>query len=255
MRLDEVISGVRTELGVKIFGDSLPLLQEKAAEVSASSRAVPGAEDVSVGVERRCDAARDRLDRAAIARYGLNVADVREAVETGIGGMAATEVMDGRRRYPDRRSARRAVPLDARGGRPDADSRRRRAATVTLSQVARPADRRRTGGHRPRERPALRGRAEQRARPRPRGLRGRRAARGRRAGDDARRAISSTYGGQFENQARATQRLALIVPLVLLLIVVSAVCELRQACGRRCSSCSTCRSRSLAESPRSGCAG
>src|SRR2546429_5594876 len=100
MRVDEVISGVRTELGVKVYGGSLPLLQTKADEIERVVRSVRGAEDVSVGVSAGAMQLEVDLDRAAIARYGLNVADVREAIETGVGGMQATEVIDGRKRFP-----------------------------------------------------------------------------------------------------------------------------------------------------------
>src|SRR2546426_12251612 len=76
------------------------------------------------------------LDRAAIARYGLNVADVREAIESGVGGMQATEVIDGRRRFPivvRLAAAFRSTP-EAVG---QTLIRTPAGGTVTLSQVAR----------------------------------------------------------------------------------------------------------------------
>ena len=90
MRLEEVISGVKTDLGIKIYGDSLALLQQKAEEIHAVVAAVPGAEDVSIGVSDGAMQLEIDIDRDLIARYGLNVADVREAVETGVGGTTAT---------------------------------------------------------------------------------------------------------------------------------------------------------------------
>jgi cobalt-zinc-cadmium resistance protein CzcA len=218
MRLDEVISGVKTDLGIKIYGDSLPLLQEKAEEVKHVVEQVRGAVDVSVGVSAGAMQLELNLDRAAIARYGLNVADVREAVETGIGGMAASEVIDGRRRYPI------IVRLDAPyRSTPEAVSqtliRTPSGGTVTLAQVARV---RTVEGpevilHDAGQRFVL-----VQSNVRGRDLGGFAAA--------VRRAVSErvsfptgyyvTYGGQFENQARATRRLALIVPLVLGLIGV-----------------------------------
>ena len=218
MRLDEVISGVRTDLGVKLYGDSLPLLQEKAAEVERVIAAVPGAEDVSVGASAGAMQLEVDLDRAAIARYGLNVADVREAVESGIGGSATTEVLDGRRRYPI------VVRLDAPyRSTPEAVGqtliRTPAGGTVTLSQVARlrtvegPEVVEHEGGQR--------------------FVVVKSNVRGRDLGSfvaDVRRAVAervtmppgyfTAYGGQFANQARATRRLAVIVPLVLVLIVV-----------------------------------
>ena len=80
MRLDEAISGVRTELGVKIFGDSLEILQAKAVEVRNVIEKVQGAVDVSVDVSAGAMQVELDLDRGALARYGLNVSDVRDAV-------------------------------------------------------------------------------------------------------------------------------------------------------------------------------
>ena len=218
MRLDEVISGVRTDLGVKIYGDSLPLLQEKAAEIERVVARIPGAEDVSVGTSAGAMQLELELDRTAIARYGLNVADVREAIESGIGGAEATEVVDGRRRYPI------VVRLDAAyRSTPEAVGqtliRTPAGGTVTLSQVARlrtvegPEVIEHEGGQRY--------------------VVVKSNVRGRDLGSfvaDVKRGVSGgvtmpagyfvTYGGQFENQTRATRRLSVIVPLVLLLIAV-----------------------------------
>ena len=216
MRLDEVISGVRTELGVKVYGDSLPLLQAKADEIEGIVRSVRGAEDVSVGVSAGAMQLEVDLDRAAIARYGLNVADVREAIETGVGGMQATEVIDGRRRFPivvrlaaSFRSTPEAVEQTL--------IRTPAGGTVTLSQVARvrtvegPEVINHEGGQRY---------VVVQSNVRGRDLGGFAA--------DVKTAVRQrvtlppgyyvTYGGQFENQSRATRRLGIIVPVVLLAI-------------------------------------
>jgi cobalt-zinc-cadmium resistance protein CzcA len=216
MRLDEVVSGVKTQLGVKIFGDSLPLLQAKAEEILAAIESVRGADDASVGVSAGAMQLEIALDRPAIARYGLNVADVREAIETGIGGMQATEIIDGRRRFPV------AVRLDAKyRSTPDAVGatliRTPSGATVALSQLARVNVV---------EGPEVISHESSR-----RFVVVQSNVRGRDLGgfvSDVRKAVAAkvkipdgyyvTYSGQFENQARATKRLALIVPLVLLII-------------------------------------
>jgi len=216
MRLDEVISGVRTDVGVKVSGDSLELLQEKAAEIERLVARIPGAEDVSVGTTAGAMRLEIQLDRPAIARYGLNVADVREAIESGIGGSEATSVVDGRRRYPI------VVRLDA-PYRSTSDAvaqtliRTPAGGTVTLSQLAhlRTVEGPEVIEHEGGQRYVL----------------VKANVRGRDLGSfvaDVRRAIAdgvklpagyfTTYGGQLENQARATRRLAIIVPLVLLLI-------------------------------------
>ena len=216
MRLDEVISGVRTQLGVKIYGDSLPLLQEKAEEIERIVEQVDGAEDVSVGVSDGAMQLEVDLDRSAIARYGLNVADVREAVESGVGGMEATEVIDGRRRYPV------VVRLDAQfRSTPEAVGqtliRTPAGGTVMLSQVARL--------HTVEAPEVINHEAGQRYVVVQSNVRGRDL--GGFAADVQRQVGAQvslppgyfiTYGGQFENQSRAMRRLGLIVPVVLLLI-------------------------------------
>ena len=216
MRLDEVVSGVKTELGIKVYGDSLLLMQEKADAIRDVVAGIKGAEDVSVGVSAGAMQLELDLDRAAIGRYGLNVADVREAIEMGIGGATATEIIDGRRRFPV------VVRLDvAYRATPEAVGRTLirtpAGGTVTLSQVAKVNIV---------EGPEVIDHED-----------GRRYVvvqsnvRGRDLGGfvaEVRRDVAAkvslpsgyyvSYGGQFENQARATRRLALIVPLVLLLI-------------------------------------
>jgi heavy metal efflux system protein len=216
MRLDEVVSGVKTELGVKIFGDSLPVLQEKAEAIERVVRSVRGAEDVFIGTSAGAMQLEVELNRAAIARYGLNVADVREAVETGIGGSTATEVIDGRRRYPvvvRLETAYRSTP-EAVG---QTLIRTPSGGTVTLSQVAsvRPVEAPEVINHEG----GLRYVVVQ-SNVRGRDLGGFAAA----VRDAVRERVPLpsgyyvTYGGQFENQARAMRRLGIIVPLVLLLI-------------------------------------
>jgi len=216
MRLAEVISGIRTDLGVKLFGDSLPLLQAKAEAVQRVIQQIPGAEGAAVGVSAGAMQLELDIDRPAIARYGLSVDDVRGAVEMGVGGKAVSEVITGRRRYPI------VVRLDpAFRSTPEAVGeillRTPGGGTVTLSQVARlrivegPEVINHEGGQRY--------------------IVVQSNVRGRDLGGfaaDVQRAVQRevslppgyyvTYGGQFENQARATRRLAVIVPAVLLLI-------------------------------------
>ncbi len=216
MRLDEVISGVRSDLGIKIYGDSLPLLQDKAAEIERVVAGIEGAEDVSVGVSAGAMQLEVDVDRSAVARYGLNVADVREAVETGVGGSEASQVVDGRRTYPI------VVRLDAPyRSTPDAIGqtliRTLNGGVVTLSQVARlrSVEAPEVIDHEGAQRYVV-----VKSNVRGRDL-GSFVADVRRSVDDQVRLPAGyfiTYGGQFENQERATRRLGLIVPLVLLLI-------------------------------------
>src|SRR5215213_1845409 len=217
MRLDEAISGVRTELGIKVFGDSLRLLEQKAAEVRAIVEKVRGAADVSVDVSAGAMQVELDLDRPALARYGLNVSDVRDAVQAAVGGAEATEIIDGRKRFPV------VVRLtDEYRGTPEAIGRLLINApgggTVLLTDVARVnvVEGPELINHEDGERMVI-----VQSNVRGRDLGGF-AAEVRRA-VDARVKLPSgyfiTYGGQFENQERAMKRLTLIVPLVLLIIV------------------------------------
>jgi cobalt-zinc-cadmium resistance protein CzcA len=216
MRLDEVVSGVKTDLGIKIFGDSLPLMQEKANEILQIVEKVPGAEDASVGISAGAMQLELDLDRPTIARLGLNVNDVREAVETGVGGTAATEVIDGRRHFPV------VVRLDAPyRSTPEAVGqillRTASGATVALSQVAniRTVEGPEVVNHENGQRYVV-----VQSNVRGRDLGGFVAAVREQIGDRVKLppGYFLVYSGQFENQARAMKRLGAIVPLVLLMI-------------------------------------
>ena len=217
MRLDEAISGVRTQLGVKVFGDSLPILQAKAAEIVQVIETVHGAADVSADVSAGAMQVELALDRGALARYGLNVGDVRDAVQAGIGGVEATEVIDGRKRFPV--VVRLAEPYR---GTPDAIGRllirTPTGARVMLSQVAqvRVVEGPELINHENGERMVI-----VQSNVRGRDLGGFAVAVQREVAARVRLpdGYFVTFGGQFENQQRAMKRLTLIVPLVLLLIV------------------------------------
>jgi cobalt-zinc-cadmium resistance protein CzcA len=216
MRLDEVISGVKTDLGIKIFGDSLPLLAEKAEAIKRVTERIPGAQDVFVGVSQGAMQLEIGVRRSTIARYGLSVSGVRDAVESGIGGAVATEIQTGRRRFPV------VVRLDA-PYRTTAEAvgqtlmQTPAGGTVTLSQVA---DLRIVEG------PEVINHEDGQ-----RYLVVQSNVRGRDLGRfvaEVRGAVTREvsllpgyyleFGGQFENQTRATRRLAIVVPLVLLVI-------------------------------------
>jgi len=216
MRLDEITSGVKTDLGIKVYGDSLPLLQAKAEEIRSVLSDVKGSEDAMVGVSAGAMQLELDLDRAAMARYGLSVADVRDAVATGIGGTPATEIINGRRRFPV--VLRLAAPFRST---PEAVGptliRTPSGGTVTLSQVARV---------RMVEGPEVINHDNAQ-----RYVVVQSNVRGRDLGSfvaDVQSKVAAkvtlpsgyylVYSGQFENQSRATKRLEFIVPLVLLII-------------------------------------
>jgi Cu(I)/Ag(I) efflux system membrane protein CusA/SilA len=98
-RNDMLATGIRTPVGVKIFGEDLAELERIGAEVEAAVRMVPGTR--SVFAERTVSGyyLDIDIDRAAAARYGLNVEDVQSVVQSAIGGMAITQTVEGRERY------------------------------------------------------------------------------------------------------------------------------------------------------------
>jgi cobalt-zinc-cadmium resistance protein CzcA len=98
MRVNEMIAGIRTDLGIKIFGDDLAVLAERANEVAAILETVPGAQDIYVEQTTGQPILEVDVDQAAIARYGVPAGHVLEAVEA-IGGVTMGEVREDQRRF------------------------------------------------------------------------------------------------------------------------------------------------------------
>ncbi len=98
-RVDELISGVRTEATVKLFGDDLDLLRTKANEIAEVLASVRGVRDIKVEQLFGQPYLTIDIDRGKIARHGINVADVREVITTAIGGREATRVYEDQRRF------------------------------------------------------------------------------------------------------------------------------------------------------------
>lgn len=94
-RVDELISGVRTEATVKLFGDDLEVLRSKADEIAGVLGTVRGVSDIKVEQLFGQPYLTIDIDRSKIARHGINVSDVREIITTAIGGRAATKVYEG----------------------------------------------------------------------------------------------------------------------------------------------------------------
>jgi cobalt-zinc-cadmium resistance protein CzcA len=95
LRVDELVSGVKSAIGIKIFGDDLDVLKAKADTVARVLAKVPGAADVNVEKVSGLAYLQIEIDRDKIARYGINVADVQDVIETAIGGREASKVYDG----------------------------------------------------------------------------------------------------------------------------------------------------------------
>lgn len=99
LRVDELISGVKSQIAVKIFGDNMDVLKTKADEIARIMSAVQGVADLRVEQVGGQPYLTVEINRALIARYGINVADIQEIIETAVGGKAATEVFEGERRF------------------------------------------------------------------------------------------------------------------------------------------------------------
>ncbi len=95
MRVDELVSGIKSVIGIKIFGDDLNVLATKADAVASALSTVRGAADVNVEKVGGLAYLQIEIDREKIARYGINVADVQNIIETAIGGKEATRVYEG----------------------------------------------------------------------------------------------------------------------------------------------------------------
>jgi len=217
LRFNELISGVRTDLAVMVYGDDFDTLQMTADAVAAKLRGTPGSADVRMEQASGLPTLTISIDRFAAANYGLSAADVSEAVSTAIGGAEAGRIFEGDRRFdvvvrlPDEArndpATLAALPIVSSTG-----------IVVPLSSVARihtaegPNQISRENGSR---------RMVVQANVRGRDLGG--------FVTDAQAAMAEValpigysldWGGQFENLKRAEQRLGLVIPVVFVLIGV-----------------------------------
>jgi cobalt-zinc-cadmium resistance protein CzcA len=99
MRFNELIAGVRADVAVKVFGDDLDVMLETSERIAAVLGSIQGAADVKVEQVTGLPILTVDIDRAATARYGLNVADVQAVVRTALAGSAAGEIYEGDRRF------------------------------------------------------------------------------------------------------------------------------------------------------------
>lgn len=99
MRFNELISGVRSDVAVKIFGDDTQVLLEAADEIEKVLKEIPGASDAKIEQSTGLAVLTIDLDRSLLARYGLNVAEVQEVIAIAMGGKQAGEVFEGDKRF------------------------------------------------------------------------------------------------------------------------------------------------------------
>lgn len=100
MRFNELLSGVRADVAVKVFGDDLDTLLEVGQQIETIAAGVEGAQDVSVEQVTGLPTLQITPDRAALARFGLNVGDIQDVVAVSIGGVEAGQIFEGDRRFP-----------------------------------------------------------------------------------------------------------------------------------------------------------
>ncbi len=216
MRMDEVISGIKADVAVKIFGDEPRVLEQLAERALGVLSAVPGAADTQMETISGTAELRVEVDRAALARYGLNVSGVRDVMDAAVGGHYVSDMIEGQRRfaivlrlpeaYRKDPHALGELVLSAPAGE------RVELGQVARIQVARgPEVISRESGER---------RIVVQANVRGRDLGSFVAEAQRRMGEAVTlpAGYSVTWGGQFENQQRATKRLAVVLPLSVLII-------------------------------------
>jgi cobalt-zinc-cadmium resistance protein CzcA len=98
-RVDEMVSGVRADVAVMLYGDDLDVLVEKANQIAKVATGIQGTQDTRVDRVGGQQYLTITIDRGAIARYGINAADVNDVIETAIAGKSATEIYEGERRF------------------------------------------------------------------------------------------------------------------------------------------------------------
>lgn len=230
LRVNELISGVKSDLAVKVFGPDLGVLKDFADNAAAAVRDVRGIRDIKVEQVSGMSQAEAVIDREAAARYGIDVSTVNDTIETAIAGREATTFIEGEYRFPVvvrlKEEARSSVDdvsgllIPAPGG-----------ARVPLSGIAKvgvveaPAQISRENGMR---------RVIVEANVRGRDLGG--------FVDEVKEKLAPLsaelpsgyfveYGGQFENQQRAMKRFAIVVPITLIIIMFFLYLALESVSG------------------------
>lgn len=100
MRFNELISGVRSDIGVKVFGDDMEVLRRSADAVGKVLGTIPGAEALKVEQVTGLPMLTIKFKRTAMARFGLNVSEVQEVIQAALGGKEAGILFEGDRRFP-----------------------------------------------------------------------------------------------------------------------------------------------------------
>src|SRR5450830_1155827 len=224
LRFNELISGVRSDVAVKIFGDDMAVLNTTAGEIAEALQGLKGATEVKVEQSTGLPMLTVKIDREKAARYGLNIADVQDTIATAIGGKEAGTLFQGDRRFDIivRLPEQTRNDLDAMKSLPIAlplGVNATKTSYVPLSeiaemsiapgpnQVSRENGKRRivvSANVRGRDLGSFVAEAEQQLQQQVKIPAG----------------YWTTWGGQFENLQSATKRLQIVVPVALLLVFV-----------------------------------
>ncbi len=141
LRFNELVSGVRSDVAVKVFGDDMAVLNQTAAKIAATLQTVAGASEVKVEQTTGLPVLTINIDRDKAARYGLNVAEVQEAIAIAVGGRQAGILYEGDRRFDIVVRLSEALRTDVAGLSGllipvPANSSNQQIGFISLSQVA-----------------------------------------------------------------------------------------------------------------------
>jgi Cu(I)/Ag(I) efflux system membrane protein CusA/SilA len=216
-RIDMLSTGIRTQVGVKVFGNDLATIEQKETEIERALRPVPGVADLYAERITGAPYLEIKVNREAAARYGINVGDVQDVIETAIGGKNLTTAIDGRQRLPVRVRYAADFRQDPEELRNNVLVTASNGAQIPLGQVADlgvvmgPSMISSENG-------LLRGSVLMNVRGRDVG----------RFVNEAQRAVARVvkmppgyyveWSGQYENQISAKKRLELVIPVVFLII-------------------------------------
>jgi heavy metal efflux system protein len=216
--MEEAVSGVKGELAIKLYGNDLQVLEDKGDEIVNIMKKVRGVEDLGLFRVLGQPNLNISIDRQAAARYGINVTDIQDAVETAVGGKAVSQVLQGEQRYDlvvrytapyrDNKEAIEAVRLLAPTGE--------RVSLAQLAQVD-----------------IKDGASEIKREENSRYVAIKYGVRGRDLGSTVEEAMKLVkekvklpigyhldWAGEYESQKRSQRRLAVVVPITLLVIFI-----------------------------------
>lgn len=219
LRVNELISGIKSDVAIKIFGYDLDLLKEKAEATERIIGGIKGANDIKVEQISGFLQLNIDIDRKAIARYGINVNDINDVVEIAVGGKEATSLYEEDKRFgisvrfpENKRSNEKAIGDILIASNSGVKVPLRQLAKISIAEV--PAQISRENGMR---------RIVVECNVRGRDI-GSFVAEAQKKISSVEKSLPNNYfiewGGQFENQQRAMRTLSIVVPFVIIIIFI-----------------------------------